>query len=822
VGHESTDHESTKGDESTKKISLIGRPFRVFNRFRVFVPSVFVPSALYLAAAVAITWPLAIHLTDRIGALQGPGDPFLNLWILGWGLRAWTTNPGSVLNGQVFDANIFHPAENTLAYSDHFLLQSLALSPVYAITGDAVLCYNLLLIVSIALSGLAMHALVRAVTGSMPAAFLGGLAWACWPYRTAHLLHIQLQALYFMPLALLCLHRLVAGRRWRDAWALGALTALQAIASVYYGVMTAIVLAVSGIVLAVSTGQWRSRRLIARAVVAAVIAVVLAAPVLLPYVRSQDTEGFGRTMFEASNHSAALQSYLQVPPTNLVYGTTGVLAPRVPRAGARDRSGVEHHLFPGFVLVALAAFGVARHWRSDRKPLVRSSLALVIAGIVLSLGPEGFRDFYAALHDNVFGFQAIRAPARFAVIAMAGLAVLAGLGVRNLTAAPILIAALLVEYLNAPLPLAAAPPRETQVGAWLENAPEPGAVIYLPLTIDIDNTPFMVQSLEHGRPIVNGYSGQRPAFYSAVVDALADMPSAEALSTLKELDVRFVVSESALAGAGSPKSPLVERARLAEGNVYELRWTPEAEAALDDVNVPPPPPPGTPSFAAGETATYDVHWDSGPLEVPAGRATIRVIDGEPGSERWEFEATAETAAWVSSFFQARDRFTTRTDGLLEPTEHVREIREGRRHVDRAYVFDRASGVVRVGDSPADARRIDSLALPLAADGTRDSVSALFYVRTLPLEPGSIVTVPINEGGNNLILQVAVAEEETIDVGGASHRALRLEPRLMRRIERRTPLNMTIWLSADDRRVPLRAVIEAGFGRVRLDLVDYRR
>jgi hypothetical protein len=34
--------------------------------------------------------------------------------------------------------------------------------------------------------------------------------------------------------------------------------------------------------------------------------------------------------------------------------------------------------------------------------------------------------------------------------------------------------------------------------------------------------------------------------------------------------------------------------------------------------------------------------------------------------------------------------------------------------------------------------------------------------------------------------------------------------------------MTIWLSDDERRVPLRAVIEAGFGRVRADLVDYRR
>jgi hypothetical protein len=753
-------------------------------------------------------------------------------------LKAWTTNPASVFTGEVFNANIFYPAENTLAYSDHFLLQALALAPVFAVTRDVVLCYNLLVVLSIAFSGLAMHTLVRAVTGSTAAAFLAGLAWACWPYRTAHLLHIQLQALYFMPLALLFLHRLAAGRRWRDAFALAVVTALQAIASVYYGVMTGVALVVSAPVLAIATGQWRSRRFWARLAVAAVLALVLAGPLLLPYARSQQLEGFGRTLYEAANHSAAAQSYAQVPPSNLVYGTTGLLAPRTPRPGARDRSGVEHYLFPGLVVLGLAAVGAVRHWLSDQRALARASVALVIVGVMLSLGPEGFRDLYAAVHDNLPGFQAIRAPARFAVVAMLGLCLLAALGMRGAVelgagmgfgaakAAPsvsaVLIAAMSVEYVNAPLPLANPPPRTTWVGSWLRDAPEPGAVVYLPLTIDIENTSFMVLSLEHGRPIVNGYSGQRPAFYSAVVDALADMPGAEALATLKELDVRFIVSREPIAGAGNVSSPLVERARLPDGLIYELRWTPEAEASLRDVNVRPPPSPGPPPFAAGETAVYEVHWDGGPLNLPAGRATIRVLDGDPGGERWEFEAAAETASWVSSFFQARDRFSTTANSQLEPTMHIREIREGRRQLDRVYVFDKEANVVRVGESPADARRVDALAFPLASPFTRDAITALFFVRTLPLAPGAIVTVPINEAGNNLVMQVAVGELETIDVRGTPQRTLRLEPRLMRRIERRRPINMTIWLSADDRRVPVRAFVEAGFGRVRLDLVDYRR
>ena len=45
---------------------------------------------------------------------------------------------------------------------------------------------------------------------------------------------------------------------------------------------------------------------------------------------------------------------------------------------------------------------------------------------------------------------------------------------------------------------------------------------------------------------------------------------------------------------------------------------------------------------------------------------------------------------------------------------------------------------------------------------------------------------------------------------------------MRRIERRRPIAMTLWLSADDRRIPLRVIVEAGFGRVTLELREYSR
>lgn len=783
---------------------------------------------LYLGAAVLITWPLAIRLTSHLGALQGPGDPYLNLWILGWGLHAWVTDPLGVLSGRVFDANIFHPAAGALTFSDHFLFQALVLSPVYALTRDAVLCYNLLLIGSIAASGLAMHALARLLTGSATAAAVAGLAWAIWPYRSAHLNHIQLQALYFLPLALLFLHRLVAKRRLADALALGCFAALQAVASVYYGVMTALALGVSAAALAVATGQWRSRTLAGRLIIAAATGALLLAPVVMPYLASQRQQGFGRNLYEAANNAAGLPSYTQVPPTNLLYGHTGILAPREPRPGARDRRGVEHQMFPGAVILALGAIGLWRGWRSDARPATLAGVALVATGVVLSLGPEGARRLYAALYDIVFGFEAIRAPARFAVVAMAGLTMLAAIGVRSIarsgaasrrTALGVLLPALLlVEYANVPLPFVPAPPRETSIGQWLRHAPEPGPVVYLPVTIDIENTPYMVQSLEHRRPIVNGYSGQRPPLYSAIVDGLVEVPSAEANAVLQGLGVRFVVSPGAIAGADTPESPFIERASFPEGRIYEVR---EMAPGLV-VDTPPPPPPGPVPFAAGEQISYEIRWESGPLDLSAGEATL-TVGARPegtGTPGWTFEARAATADWVSRFFEARDRFTTEADAVLRPLLHTREIREGRRQFDRSYLFDHDARVVRMGDTPAEAASPDAISLPVP-DGVRDALATFYYVRSLPLLAHTTISLPVNDAGRNLVLHLRVGDVEEIDHAGRRVRALRLQPVVDRRVERRQPASLTLWLSDDERRVPLVVEVSAGFGQVRANLVDYR-
>lgn len=789
------------------------------------------PFLVYALATIVYTWPLVLHPTTRLAAPVGPGDPFLNLWILGWGIQTLLSNPASLVTGRIFDANIFYPADATLAYSDHLLLQSAVLAPVYAATGNLALCYNLLFVASLVASGLAMHAFVRTVVGSTGAAYLAGLAWAFWPYRFAHLLHVQLQALYFLPLAFLFLHKLMAGRRKRDAAALGVIAGLQAVSSVYYAVIGAMGLAFGAMALAIGVGRWRSSLIARRLLLAAVIGLIIIAPMAWTYWQVQQNEGFGRNLFEASRGAASFSSYVRVPPHNVIYGRSGVLSP----------GGPERELFPGIIILGLACVGIVMGRRADARPLVTTMLVVGALGFVLSLGPDGLRDVYVVFQRYLFGFSAIRAPARFAVLVMFALTTLAALGWRelskrsSLTQPPrhrgaeghrsffldasvpqwllrLAVALMAVEYLNVPMPLAPAPPRETAVGQWLKKEPGRGPVLHLPLGLDIESTPAMVQSLEHRRPIVNGYSGHRPSFYSAFVDTVQSFPSDEALIAMNEIGVRFVVTSRLI----DVPPPLVERARFPDAVIYEFRWTPEIHDRLASNLAVTPEPPGPAPFAPGETARYAARWRSTGVDLAAGEITVAV---QPPA--YTFLVRAETAPWIARFFEARDVFLTRTDSQLLPQLHEREQHEGSRHVTRAFVYQHEEGLVRMGRTAEHASSEEGVSLPLAP-WSRDAIAALFYARTLPLEPGRRFQIPVNEAGRQLVVELTVAQRERISVQGRQVEAIRLEPRMKRGAGSRRSATATIWVSDDARKLPVALDLEAAFGHVRLELVSFTR
>ena len=87
-------------------------------------------------------------------------------------LRFFRGDFGALRN--FWNANIFHPEPLTLAYSEHLFAQAVQILPVYALTGNIILSYNLLFLSTFVLSGLGMFLFVREITGSARAGFAAG------------------------------------------------------------------------------------------------------------------------------------------------------------------------------------------------------------------------------------------------------------------------------------------------------------------------------------------------------------------------------------------------------------------------------------------------------------------------------------------------------------------------------------------------------------------------------------------------------------------------------------------------------------------------
>src|SRR5262249_57603536 len=110
------------------------------------------------AAIVAVmSWPL---VTDpvHLGVTDRP-DGRLNAWIMAWDVHALAREPG-----RLFQAPIFHPLPDALAFSENLILPAVLSAPAQGL-GGPVFAYNVVLMLAFVVSGLGPQLLVRRVSG---------------------------------------------------------------------------------------------------------------------------------------------------------------------------------------------------------------------------------------------------------------------------------------------------------------------------------------------------------------------------------------------------------------------------------------------------------------------------------------------------------------------------------------------------------------------------------------------------------------------------------------------------------------------------------
>ncbi|MFN2467648.1 MAG: hypothetical protein ABR521_05885, partial [Gaiellaceae bacterium] len=152
-----------------------------------------------VAAAVAMHWPLVLHLGQDVP--KDLGDPLSQAWQVAWGGHALANQPLDY-----FQANQFWPLRDSLAFSDALIGYAPA-----GMVGEgfeaAIARYDVLFLFAYALAFAGAHLLGRELGLGPLAAAVAGAAYAYAPWRLEQDGHMHVISSGGIPLSLFLLVR---------------------------------------------------------------------------------------------------------------------------------------------------------------------------------------------------------------------------------------------------------------------------------------------------------------------------------------------------------------------------------------------------------------------------------------------------------------------------------------------------------------------------------------------------------------------------------------------------------------------------------------
>ncbi len=507
-------------------------------------------SALFAALTFVMAYPFSASPASLV--LADLPDTHLFIWTLAWDTHAFLHQPLLI-----FDANIYHPYANTLAYSENLIGSAFFAAPIIWLTGNLVLAMNLAALLTCVLCGVGAYLLARRWGLSPAAAFLCGVIFAFAPPRFFRLGQLHMTAVQWIPFTLAFLHSYLEHSRRRDLLLAIACFSLQVLSSGHGAAFLAVAI--------VLLFAWRVafgpsiaiRQCLKECGATGAYLLAPSIWVLLPYRAAQLEAGLRREYPEDS--MPRLESFLASPSRVHEYLQGLVL-------GRPINEEAVAFLFPGFLAILLAVLAMVT-WRpfdSAQGTPIRARLRA---------DPTGYFALLALVSTLMFvtwpvetwryvhwlpGFNFIRVPSRFILLVMLCLAVLAAAAFDRLTArrsprvrlvaAAVLTTLLLAEYTSYPftgVPYTVEVPR---IDRWLNTLPKPFTIAEVPVPSpgnlgqhERHHTTAMLHATAHWQKTVHGYSGIRRPLHHELYLKLTDFPEPATINALREVGVTHVV-----------------------------------------------------------------------------------------------------------------------------------------------------------------------------------------------------------------------------------------------------------------------------------------
>ena len=217
------------------------------------------------------------------------------------------------------------------------------------------------------------------------------------------------------------------------------------------------------------------------------------------------------------------------------------------------------------------------------------------------------------------------------------------------------------------------------------------------------------------------------------------------------------------------------------------------------------------AFTAGEKLTYDVKYGF----VTAGIAEMAIpkIKRISGRDAYNVVFRVNTVPAFDIFFKVRDRYETYIDveGIF-PWRFEQHIREGGFTKDFSAFFDQRRGKAKTSKGSFD--------IPPYVN---DIVSALYLFRTLEFsdkKEGDIIHLENFYNDKVYPLDVVYKGKETITVDAGEFDCFIVEPLVVEGGLFKSEGSITIWMTDDELKIPVRVKTKVIIGAIDSELTAY--
>jgi multisubunit Na+/H+ antiporter MnhF subunit len=483
-------------------------------------------------------------------------------WIINWDIHSITTN---ILN--IFNANIFYPYHNSLAYSDIYITSAFISFLPSKIIGEPAVAFNFIFIFSLITLGFFTYLLTNYLTKNHLASVVSGTLVSFSSYTLTKYMHIQLLNIGWVPLSIIFFIKFLDQKKYKYLM----ISAVFFIVQLYNSFLPGYFIVFSCLFIFIyyllkKEIKFKSINLL-KVFLIAFLTIVAVLPVIIPYYRVSKQFSYQRDIRDSIQFANRLEYTLY--PGN----TTRLSSFLLNTFYKNDNGPFTYDGFVGAMFFTLGVLAIIYRIKNRRKKLLLFDIFIAIGvfGFILSLGPAfqwgGHvikKPFliplpYAAFYYLIPGFNGMRNSARWEMLFLFSFSVAIGIflssyfsQIKKTTAffLTCIICLLIFLEFNFPYRYYSIPTKENfpKVYYFINSLPKDSVISEFPIynwgtfpEFNSENTREYYSTLGFWKTF-NGGAGFTPLpWQKKATFLIKNFPGAESINLLKNNGVDYIV-----------------------------------------------------------------------------------------------------------------------------------------------------------------------------------------------------------------------------------------------------------------------------------------